>query len=55
MTKVLKLSLIGPLVITQDDLPLDDLTTAKAQALLCYLAVAARAVFPSGARWFVVG
>ena len=42
MTKVLKLSLIGPLVITQDDLPLADLTTAKAQALLCYLAVAAR-------------
>jgi len=42
MTKVLKLSLMGPLSITIDQKPVRDLTSGKAQALLCYLAVSGR-------------
>ncbi|MCB8979554.1 MAG: hypothetical protein H6657_19260 [Ardenticatenaceae bacterium] len=42
MTKVLKLALFGPLHITIDDEPLIGLDSAKAQALLCYLAVNGR-------------
>lgn len=42
MTKVLKLSLLGPLQLTLDNKPLRSLVSAKAQALLCYLAVNGR-------------
>ncbi|MCL4262467.1 MAG: hypothetical protein KJ069_04600 [Anaerolineae bacterium] len=43
MTKVLKLSLLGPLELAFDDIPITDLASAKAQALLCYLAMNGRA------------
>ena len=39
MTKVLKLALLGRLQLSWDDQPLNQLVSAKAQALLCYLAV----------------
>ncbi len=42
MTKVLKVALLGPLQLTIDDEPLIGLDSAKAQALLCYLAVNGR-------------
>ncbi len=42
MTKVLKVALLGPLRLTIDDEPLIGLDSAKAQALLCYLAVNGR-------------
>ncbi|MCA9930450.1 MAG: TniB family NTP-binding protein [Anaerolineales bacterium] len=42
MTKVLKLSLLGPLDVKIDDQPLHGLVSGKAQALLCYLAVNGR-------------
>jgi DNA-binding SARP family transcriptional activator len=42
MTKVLNLSVMGPLRIHRDDTPLSEPASAKAQALLCYLAVSAR-------------
>ncbi|KAA3660635.1 MAG: hypothetical protein DWQ04_18850 [Chloroflexi bacterium] len=42
MTKVLKMSLLGPLQLTLDDEPLHNLVSAKGQALLCYLAVNGR-------------
>lgn len=42
MTKVLELACLGPLNLTIDDAPLDGLASAKAQALLCYLAVDGR-------------
>ena len=43
MTKVLKLALLGPMELKLGDDPLSDLVSAKAQALLCYLAVNGRA------------
>jgi len=42
MTKVLNLAVIGPLAIKKGEAPIGGLTSIKAQALLCYLAVAAR-------------
>lgn len=42
MTKVLKLALLGPLSLKQDDTPLTNLDSGKAQALLCYLALNGR-------------
>lgn len=42
MTKVLKMSLLGPLQLTLDDEPLQTLVSGKGQALLCYLAVNGR-------------
>lgn len=42
MTKVLKLALLGPLQLAFDDVPLHELASAKAQALLAYLAVNGR-------------
>jgi DNA-binding SARP family transcriptional activator len=42
MTKVLKLSLLGPFQIEIDEQPLLTLVSGKAQALLCYLAVNGR-------------
>ncbi len=43
MTKVLTLSLLGPLEVALDDIPVTELASAKAQALLCYLAMNGRA------------
>ncbi|GIK55688.1 MAG: hypothetical protein HND44_05420 [Chloroflexi bacterium] len=43
MTKVLTLSLLGPLELAFDDIPVTELASAKAQALLCYLAMNGRA------------
>lgn len=43
MTKVLKLSLLGPLQLTFGDTPLPPLASAKAQALLGYLVINGRA------------
>lgn len=43
MTKVLKLSLLGPLQLTLNNTPLTGLASAKAQALLSYLAINGRA------------
>lgn len=42
MTKVLKLALLGPLRLTINEEPLADLASAKAQGLLCYLALNGR-------------
>ncbi len=42
MTKVLKLALLGPVQLAFDDVPLHELASAKAQALLSYLAVNGR-------------
>ena len=39
MTKVLKLALLGRLQLSWDEQPIRQLVSAKAQALLCYLAV----------------
>ncbi|HRQ41092.1 MAG TPA: BTAD domain-containing putative transcriptional regulator [Chloroflexota bacterium] len=43
MTKVLTLSLLGPLELALDDTPVMGLASAKAEALLCYLAMNGRA------------
>ena len=43
MTKVLQLATMGHLKLSQDGMPLIGLVSAKAQALLCYLAVTGRA------------
>ena len=42
MTKVLQIACLGPLKITKADLPVADLDSVKAQALLCYLMVDGR-------------
>ena len=42
MTKVLKLALLGRIQLSWGDEPLNGLVSAKAQALLCYLAVTAQ-------------
>lgn len=42
MTKVLKLALLGQMRLYKGDEPLTELASAKAQALLCYLAVNGR-------------
>ncbi len=42
MTKVLNISLLGPLQLTLEDEPLQALMSGKGQALLCYLAVNGR-------------
>ncbi|MCB8966150.1 MAG: hypothetical protein H6660_04570 [Ardenticatenaceae bacterium] len=42
MTKVLKLALLGPIDVRQGDVALSELVSAKAHALLYYLAVTAR-------------
>ncbi|MCB8942812.1 MAG: AAA family ATPase [Ardenticatenaceae bacterium] len=43
MTKVLKLALLGRLQLSWNEQPISDLVSAKAQALLCYLAVTGQA------------
>ena len=45
MTAELNLALLGKLEIQQNDRPIAGLASAKAQALLCYLAVTGRAHF----------
>ncbi|MCA9969527.1 MAG: hypothetical protein KC425_04885, partial [Anaerolineales bacterium] len=42
MTKVLRMALLGPVEVTRAGAPLDDLVSAKARALLYYLAVTER-------------
>lgn len=51
MTKVLNLRFLGPIEIAIDDTAVTDLSAAKAQALLCYLALNGR----SHSRQFLAG